>query len=242
MSGETTDVRKRREELEKLLGEVEAQALAALTARTPIEIHPETALALVESVRSYRDLAHEWARKSGEASGVGPIPDGLHIHHVCNDPGCVNPEHLKPLTPSQNTRINNAPPNIAHRAGTCMAGHPITPENSVLRGGRMRCKICVRRQRRANYLAVEKPKRQAAAASRPPRSKWRGRPLISEQQKAAASEMRAAGVPMRAVAAFLGCSLRHAYDITWAHSRATAELARDGHLAEHNLIRIEVEL
>lgn len=30
---------------------------------------------------------------------VGPIPDGHHLHHTCEHPGCVNPAHLVPLTP-----------------------------------------------------------------------------------------------------------------------------------------------
>jgi hypothetical protein len=29
---------------------------------------------------------------------VGPIPDGRHLHHVCEVRRCCNPEHLKPVT------------------------------------------------------------------------------------------------------------------------------------------------
>ena len=29
---------------------------------------------------------------------VDRIPDGCHLHHECQNPGCVNPEHLLPLT------------------------------------------------------------------------------------------------------------------------------------------------
>lgn len=31
---------------------------------------------------------------------VGPIPAGHHLHHRCEQPACVNPEHLEVVTPS----------------------------------------------------------------------------------------------------------------------------------------------
>jgi hypothetical protein len=33
----------------------------------------------------------------------GPIPDGLQLDHLCRVRNCVNPEHLEPVTPSENT-------------------------------------------------------------------------------------------------------------------------------------------
>ena len=35
---------------------------------------------------------------------VGPIPDGLDLDHLCRTPGCVNPEHLEPVTRRENIR------------------------------------------------------------------------------------------------------------------------------------------
>jgi len=38
---------------------------------------------------------------------VGPIPDGLTIDHLCRNTSCVNPEHLEPVTNSENIRRMN---------------------------------------------------------------------------------------------------------------------------------------
>lgn len=35
---------------------------------------------------------------------VGPIPDGMHIDHLCQNKGCINPEHLEVVTPGENNR------------------------------------------------------------------------------------------------------------------------------------------
>ena len=35
---------------------------------------------------------------------VGPIPQGLTLDHLCRERGCVNPEHLEPVTLIENQR------------------------------------------------------------------------------------------------------------------------------------------
>lgn len=44
--------------------------------------------------------AHRWFYETL----VGPIETDLHLHHTCENPGCVNPEHLVPLTPAEHNQ------------------------------------------------------------------------------------------------------------------------------------------
>jgi len=66
---------------------------------------------------------------------VGPIPDGLDIDHLCGNKGCINPEHLEPVTRSENVR--RAIKRIGQWGGKqpfnrdCPRGHPLVPLNRV---------------------------------------------------------------------------------------------------------------
>ena len=73
---------------------------------------------------------------------VGPIPEGLHIDHLCRVRKCVNPAHLEPVTQGENNR--RALPGACRRAG-----HPY-PENAQFkRDGKIAyCKVCDRERRR----------------------------------------------------------------------------------------------
>lgn len=63
---------------------------------------------------------------------IGKIPDGFHLHHVCKNPACVNPDHLRPLSPKAHSRTR--------AKWHCPKGHPYERENLYF--DRRRQKIC----------------------------------------------------------------------------------------------------
>lgn len=48
--------------------------------------------------RKYTAHAYMWIKLRG------PIPEGLELDHLCRNPGCVNPDHLEPVTHVENVR------------------------------------------------------------------------------------------------------------------------------------------
>jgi hypothetical protein len=69
---------------------------------------------------------------------VGPIPDGLHLDHLCRQRDCCNPRHLQPVTAAVNVR--RAFELITH----CPQGHPYDESNTyrhATKPGRQ-CRAC----------------------------------------------------------------------------------------------------
>jgi hypothetical protein len=93
---------------------------------------------------------------------VGPIPPGLHLDHVkargCTHRNCVNPAHLEPVTPRENTRRSENFTAKHMRQTECLHGHAFTPENTIRNEkGHRRCRTCM------NARSRESKRRRRAA-------------------------------------------------------------------------------
>jgi hypothetical protein len=78
---------------------------------------------------------------------VGPIPEGYDIDHLCRNTLCVNPDHLEPVTRSENLKRGHLPGGSANKAKAhCLRGHPFDAANTYVHRGKRHCKACQRRR------------------------------------------------------------------------------------------------
>lgn len=80
----------------------------------------------------------------------GPIPENYHIDHLCNVPGCCNPDHLNATTPKLNNARSNSRSAINTRKQTCIRGHPLSGDNvRYTKQGQRQCRQCDAVRRRS---------------------------------------------------------------------------------------------
>lgn len=79
------------------------------------------------STRAYAHrVSYELAR--------GPIPDGMHLDHLCRIRCCVNPDHLEPVTNAENARRGLAGHHMKNggaKVGELHPGHRITASEVI---------------------------------------------------------------------------------------------------------------
>ena len=78
---------------------------------------------------------------------IGPIPDGLDLDHLCEQPICVNPLHLEPVTDKENKR------RAVERRTHCKRGHEYTEFNTFMHPGYRECIECRKLRARERYHA-----------------------------------------------------------------------------------------
>lgn len=96
-------------------------------------------------------------RVAWELANGRPFPEGLHACHTCDNPPCVNPEHIFPATHQENLQDAERKGRLDHRGSSlrthCRRGHEFTPENTyVTTKGHRRCRTCWK-ARQAEFYA-----------------------------------------------------------------------------------------
>ena len=86
----------------------------------------------------------------------GPVEIGKQLDHMCRNRLCVNPDHLRVVTPSEN-RLNSSWVNQNVGKEYCSRGHAFDEDNTYIdpSSGERGCKECrrdaVRRYRARNF-------------------------------------------------------------------------------------------
>lgn len=107
-----------------------------------------------------QNLAHRYSYELAR----GPIPQGLHIDHLCRVRECVNPAHMEAVTPLENSSRGLTYRLLNGMDNKCRNGHEYTPENTYVEpnGYNVRCRTCAReRDRHPNRNAATRRRRYA---------------------------------------------------------------------------------
>lgn len=93
-----------------------------------------------------------WKRKNNLAHRVsyelrvGPVSVGMQLDHLCRNKACINPAHLEPVTPGENTAradMNAATYQLSKTH--CPRGHAYDEANTRIRPstGHRQCRACI---------------------------------------------------------------------------------------------------
>lgn len=76
-----------------------------------------------------------YAHRLAYSDANGGIPEGYHIHHLCDNKVCINPTHLIALTPDDHRALHTKPKSLETLAKKveCKLGHPLDGRNKIQR-------------------------------------------------------------------------------------------------------------
>ncbi len=88
---------------------------------------------------------------------IGPIPEGMHLDHLCRNHPCVSPDHLEVVTPEENKRRGYGIARLHAMRTHCSEGHPLDGMTGSRGGDRKHryCKTCARLKSAARYNAAQ---------------------------------------------------------------------------------------
>lgn len=94
-------------------------------------------------------LINTYAHRISYLFFKGELTKGLVIDHLCNNRGCVNPDHLELVTQKENLKRSDKV--ISKIKTHCIHGHPFNKENTYYWNGEKRCRACGRMRKRKGY-------------------------------------------------------------------------------------------
>jgi hypothetical protein len=105
----------------------------------------------------------------------GFIEDNLVVHHLCNNPPCINPKHLEAITQRENNNLGLSLSAINSRKTLCKNGHPFSKANTGIYKGRRYCRICGRKMtnKRAKQRTLEYHAKGLNAKGHPLPDNWK---------------------------------------------------------------------
>lgn len=90
----------------------------------------------------------------------GSIPTGMFVCHSCDNPSCVNPNHLWLGTNKDNIIDASSKRRLREQDQThCISGHPFSGSNLYTEpNSKRRCRICVNQRKRKHRLKLDHKK------------------------------------------------------------------------------------
>jgi hypothetical protein len=96
---------------------------------------------------------HWYAHRYAWFEVNGPIPEGMHVLHTCDNPACVNIKHLWLGTNLDNMKDRDSKKRQWNaRKTVCDHGHPFDDENTAFtKNGNRQCIACSRERASKHY-------------------------------------------------------------------------------------------